>query len=519
MKQILKTNLLLSLMAIGITLISCKHGNDKAKPQEYVGNFVKVYPNAFNEEQQSIVDAYMAGNKAIEERGSVDIEVLVNGDLPKDTPGIFSPLVIEEDMVRYVNSKYDPDNKLLNNADYAISQGLKNIMAYPTFAANDDLFMKPFPGTARDGMLVSDLNHEITFYKPIFPGDTVYYVVNKRKVLDNTPKEGSGFRSMVIQSEGSVYNQNAEKVNDVIFRVTENVTLHKEGYEPPPMPQPGPPPGWIAPDWDSRPDHQYSEEDWNKIKNWWKNEKIQGATPLYYEDVNIGDMPALTVDGPIMASANPTQPFGTGTGGSKTLRKEILDDKTLKDLVKTKQGIYITKEKIGYVPVVPKFKPMEGAGGPPPPAPGEEEQTEDLHKASEENRAILVNFMGRDLAIRHINNWMGEKGWLHNIRWGIMEPKALKEMGYDVPVSPWSNTFLDKVPSMKDKHLNAHGMTRDLAIVKSYVYDKHQDNEENFVELAWWIETIDGYIFEAGGATIKLPYKEKLQHKINNHEN
>lgn len=502
-----KLKISLGLLLSLVFITACKMEKKQDDAQEFVGNYLKVYPNQFNVEQQPIVEAYLAGNKVIEERGPIDVNALLNGDLPENTPGIFPPLIVKEDMVRYVNSKYDPENKLLNNSDYAISQGLKNIMAYPTFAANDDLFMKPFPGTARDGMLVSDLNHEITFYRPIFPGDTVYYVVNKRKVLDNTPEEGSGFRSMVIQSEGSIYNQNGEKVNDVIFRVTENVTLHKEGYEPPPMPQPGPPAGWIAPAWDSRPDHQYTDEDWEQIKEWWANEKVQGSEPLYYEDVNVGDMPTVTVDGPIMASANPTQPFGTGTGGSKTLRKEILDPENTEELVKTKHGIYITKEKSAYIPMVPKFEPMKGAGGPPPPAPGEEEQTEDLHKASEENRAILVNFMGRDLAIRHLNNWMGEKGWLQQIRWGIMEPASLKEMGFEVPVSPWSNTFLDKVPSMKGKHLNAHGMTRDLAIVKSYVYDKHQENGENFVEVAWWIETIEGYIFEAGGATIKLPSK------------
>lgn len=496
-----------SLLLSSLVFWSCQEPS--ASDQiETIGNFIKVYPNQYNEEQQPIVDAYLAENKAINERGPIDVNALVNGQLPEDTPGVLPSLIVKEDMVRYVNGKYDPDNKLLNDAAYARMIGLQDIMAYPTFAANDDLFMKPFPGSARDGMLVSDLNHNITFYHPIFPGDTLYYVLNSRKVLDNTPEEGSGFRSIVIQSEGSIYNQHGEKVNDAVFRVTENVTLHKDGYEPPPMPQPGPPPGWIAPAWDSRPSHQYTDEDWEKIKNWWKNEERRGEVALYYEDVNIGDMPALTVEGPIMESANPTQPFGTGTGGSKTLRKEILDPEISTTLVRSKHGIYLTAERSGYVPEVPAFESLAGAGGPPPPAPGEEEQTEDLHKGTEDVRAILVNFLGRDLAIRHLHNWMGEKGWLQEIRWGIMEPTSLKDMGYDVPTSPWSNTFLDKVPSMKDKYVNAHGLSRDLAIVKSYVYDKHQDEEGHFVELAWWIETIDGYIFEAGGATIKLPSKE-----------
>jgi hypothetical protein len=45
--------------------------------------------------------------------------------------------------------------------------------------------------------------------------------------------------------------------------------------------------------------------------------------------------------------------------------------------------------------------------------------------------------------------------------------------------------------------------------VKSYIYDKHQANGENFVDIIWWIETIDGDIWEEGEATIKLPTREK----------
>lgn len=501
--------ILWGVLLLGIPFTACRKTSPTAYTPDVDANYIKVYPNKFNEKQQSIVDAYLAENKAIEDRGPIDVKALISGNLPENTPGVLPPLLVKEDMVRYVNAKYDPDNKLLNDKAYAKLAGYQDILAYPTFAANDDLFMKPFPGNARDGMLVSDLNHSITFYKPIYPGDKLFYVVNRRKVLDNTPETGSGFRSMVIQSEGSIYNHNGEKVNDVIFRVTENVTLFVEGYEPPPIPQPGPPPGWIAPAWDSRPAHQYTDSDWDKIKKWWRNERRQGDTPLYYEDVQIGDMPTLTVDGPIMESSNPTQPFGTGTGGSKTLRKEILDPDIFKTLIKDKHGIYLTPERSGYVPEVPKFERRGGPGGPPPPPPGTEEQTEDLHKAVADRRIILVNFLGRDLAIRHIHNWIGDQGWLHQIRWGIMEPTSLIDMGYNLPSSPWSNTFLDKVPAMKDKHMNAHGLSRDLAIVKSYVYDKHQEKGEYFVELAWWIETIDGYLFEAGGATIKLPSRSQ----------
>ena len=70
-------------------------------------------------------------------------------------------------MVRYNNQKYDPENKLLSDAAYAKALGYENIQALPTFAANDDMIMKPYPTAVRDTLLVSQLNHNIRVYKPI----------------------------------------------------------------------------------------------------------------------------------------------------------------------------------------------------------------------------------------------------------------------------------------------------------------------------------------------------------------
>ena len=60
---------------------------------------------------------------------------------------------------------------------------------------------------------------------------------------------------------------------------------------------------------------------------------------------------------------------------------------------------------------------------------------------------------------------------------------------------------------MKGKHALAHGLTGDLALVKSYVYDKFFRDGEPLVELGWWIETIEGDIWLEGGAIVKLPSK------------
>jgi hypothetical protein len=51
------------------------------------------------------------------------------------------------------------------------------------------------------------------------------------------------------------------------------------------------------------------------------------------------------------------------------------------------------------------------------------------------------------------------------------------------------------------------GMSGDAAITRAYVYNKYQKNNEHFVDLVWWIETLDKNLILEGAATVKLPKK------------
>ena len=101
---------------------------------------------------------------------------------------------------------------------------------------------------------------------------------------------------------------------------------------------------------------------------------------------------------------------------------------------------------------------------------------------------------------------MGDHGWLHTIRWGLMPARTAAEYGKPVPENPDAVHFLEKVPVLEGRaHANAHGLTRDLALVKSYVYDKYVRDGEFFADLAWWIEAITGEIWLGEDATVRLP--------------
>jgi hypothetical protein len=466
-------------------------------------DFKVLYPGVYTEKEKALAEKYLADNKALEERGDIDVQALIEGRLPKDTPGLGASYIASEAMIRYNNEKYDPENPVLNDAEYARKLGYKDIIAMPCFGANDDIFMVPYPPEARDTLLVSQLNHSITSYVPVYPGDTLYLVANSRHVTDYTPTEGSIYRSIVLRSTGSIYNQRGEKVNDVIWRVTESLKIFKEGKRPAKM---GFRDMWEAPDWMSRPAHYYTDEDWEYIKDLWSKERRRGSEVLCWEDVKIGDEPTWTVDGPVLESLAPTRPWGMGTGGSRTMKKEIMDPKIFKNMIRgEKDGIYRLPNREDYVPAIPD----DPATVPMPPMRDDDSaaiDTADIHKQTE-SRAVLINFLGRDLAVRHINNWMGDHGWIRNIRWGIMPTEAHAALGKNVPVNPDADYFLGKIPHMKGRHALAHGLTGDLALVKSYVYDKYFLDDEPLVELGWWIETIEGDIWLEGGATVRLPSK------------
>jgi|GEM_PF-720091 len=492
-------------------------------------NFLTLYPGVYSEKEKALAEKYIADNKALEERGPV-IEAIKDGAISKEnTPGFATSIKVSETMVRYFNGMRDPENPVYNDAGYAKKLGYQDILAYPSFAAHDDSFMVPYPTTARDTLLVADLIHSNTFYKPVYPGDTLYLVNNKRTVTDLTPEEGSIYRSVALATDGSVYNQKGEKVMDVRYTVEENIKVYKEGLAPenPGFAdfweewKAGTPPGETASEpaaEEGRGDqsiYYYTDEDWTTIRDIWSKEKRQGSTPLYWEDVKIGDQPTWTMEGPLDSGISVAVPWGMGLGGNRSLKKEIMDPETFKTLVRDeKDGIYRPADLTSYIPNVPDeartgqaFGDMGAVdaqlGG---------DGTAEKKTTIAYGGAGMMNFARRDLAIRHINDWIGDQGWLYNMRWGGLFSKNMIATAYGKPhpaANPAAETFLDKVPEGIIKTSSSGVRAASFIIVKSYVYNKYVKNNEFYVDLIWWIEGFpSGSLWGNGGATVRLPSKQ-----------
>jgi acyl dehydratase len=487
-------------------------------------NFLTLYPGVYTEKEKALAEKYIADNKALEARGCI-LQDIIKGTITRETPGFGNTIKATETMVRYFNGMRDPENPIYNNADYARKLGYQDIIAYPAFAAHDDSFMVPYPPKARDTLLVADLIHSNTFYRPVYPGDTLYLINNSRTVKDQTPEEGSIYRSIALSTNGSIYNQRGEKVMDVKYTVQENIKVYKEGLAPEnpgfadfweewksgePRKEGSAPAGEEA---SANKIYYYTDEDWKTIKDIWSKEKVQGSTPLYWEDVKIGDQPAWTLEGPLDSGISVAVPWGMGLGGNRSLKKKIMDPELFKTLVRDqKDGIYRPADLTAYIPAIPAEARTGQAFGEMGEVDAELGGSTEKPVSISYGGAGMMNFARRDLAIRHINNWIGEHGWLYNIRWGGLYSADMISSAYGKPhpaPNPDAVRFLDKVPRDLIKTSSASGVrAASFIMVKSYVYNKFVQDGEFFADIAWWIEAFpSGSLWGSGGATVKLPSK------------
>lgn len=487
-------------------------------------DFIMRYPGVYDENEQAALDQFWAEAEKINHRGPINVQALVEGTLPRDTPGIGPVIQVTEAMVKYNHSKYEQENPLFNDAEYAKKAGYLNIPAYFTFGAHDDSYTTAFPESARDTLLVSQASHHIENFNVVYPGDTLYLTFDKRIMLDITPPEGSVYRSSALYNTGSIYNQRGELVNRVSFHYVESVKTYKPECRPADFGSRGFADIWEDPDWTSKEDHYYTDEDYEYMKNIWKKEEIRGAVPRYWEDVAIGDRPALTLEGPLIECALPA-PFGHGIGGTRTMKKEILNEKTFKTMTKDKHGIYRLPNPADYTPEIPDgARPAfniddgreaelnekldeKGTGVNTSDIHSTGVDTSDIHSTGTDERAAIINFYGRDLATHHIMNWIGDAGQINSLSWSIMPPETHAAYGKPVPVSPYYHRWLQQAPGMQEEKITSHGLTRDIAEIHSEVADKYIKNGKYIAKLIWWICDINKSIWIDGCAEVELPHK------------
>lgn len=467
-------------------------------------------PGEFDEQELALLAEKTREVRAFQDRGPLDIQALIDGTLPEDIPvygagcpkeiadsGRAGRLITKEDCLELAE-RYNPDNPFYNDEDYAKRTKWGGLCAMPSLEVAG--FMPKMPNGMGDNMVVSGLNHTLTYYQPIKAGDRLFRVYDSQGYREITIP-GSTYRTFQVYGTGRSYNQRGELVSEGASIVKESFNRYADPAERTYANC------WESPDWwKQRPYHNYTDEDWDTIKAYWDNEYIRGSETLYWEDVNIGDEPTPTLDGPVISPAASAGLVDDCGPMIQAIRTQYCDPELRKHMTRDEHGIYVPV----VPPQTPPPMPEPDGDNPPPPMPVEGKKSSE--KLSD-GRFVFMNTLARRFAQRMITNWMGDDGFLHREGWCIM-PVVY---GYDglIPDHDWmpelfdKTPYFEKVPYLKDKRALVHGLAGDVSINRAYVTDKYIDsNGRHLVDLVWWCETIEGDIFQEGFFTVQLPSRE-----------
>ena len=431
------------------------------------------YPGQYSEEDQAVLKAHQEALDRVNNRGEIDIEALSAGKLGPDTPGV-SPRVVQviDYVAEFDRLNYDPDNPLYSDDSYAQACGYEKKITVP-MTANVGHYWAEMPYQLRDDLVISGLNHTVYFHKPVYVGDTLYSVADKQWFEDLTPETGSKYRTFGIHGEGRVFNQKGELVASGYSRTKESLARHADPAERNNRAMPN----WLCPTWWDRPKHVYTDADWETIQNIWAGEVRRGMEPLYWEDVSVGDRPNPLAEGPV-TPLDTVKYHGLDYIGGPSLKKKLGAPGMGRGLVRDESdGMYYGLHGVGHV--------------------------EELRV--EGHRPAFYNHMPVYHVIRMLQNWAGDTAWLRSISWRIMNEMP----GYEeIPDFKDPMSYLAQVPGMEDKHINIHGLTGDLILVRAEVVKKYKADGKNRVDLVWWCETIDAEIYQEGYATFDLPSRQ-----------
>ena len=463
-----------------------------------------VYPGVYTEAEKAVLAAYKAQKDALNNRGEISVDDLIHERLPKDTPGLGRAEVVSQKTMMSNYLQADQNNPLYFDKNYAAVSPYGDIIAFPIMVAHDGAFFDAMPYELRDTLTISGLTHDFDILAPVYEGDTLYYITDEQTYTDITPAGGSEFRTFDITGKGRVYNQKGELVCRGRSRVKESLRILSEGSAPKKMVNQD------CPDWWSMaPVHYVTDGDWERIRDYWSKEQVQGDKPLYWEDVKVGDQLTPGVDGPFMQVqvGAPMMPPPDADGNLPDLDALPPGPPPEQEGVEYRREDYLNSRNLMADPET--FAQLVRSD-----IDGCWYRPEDLPKAGRK-RSIIMNFHARDTAFRTISNWYGDHGRITNIKWRIMR----KTPGYDTPEYPDDpRSFVADLPVAADPNLDhwydhqQHGLQYDWLITRGYVTRKYVKNGEHYVTLQWWISRLFGRVYEEGEATVRLPSRDDNAH-------
>ncbi|MBN1627927.1 MAG: MaoC family dehydratase [Deltaproteobacteria bacterium] len=420
------------------------------------------------------------------------------GSAPQVSTDAFMAMTADKkEMLQYANA-FDYWNPLFKNEEYAKKTKYGSIIAVPFFKEAGAMFPTLGPNEKIGSWGGTNDGGYMEFFLPIKPGDTFTSKSDPPTVTDITPEEGSTTRTFEVRGSGSLYNQNSELVikGEMIGRNSFRKAGASGGFGPggsgssggqgAPGGQGGGQGGAPAAGGQGGPAaggqggpggmgmsnrHKFTDDDYEKIHEIEDAEVVRGADTLYWEDVKVGDRPTWAIVGPT-TTMDMIRCFGSQIISNPPMREQLKNKDRLPGLSQDAYGVYHLMEE-GH------FGDSGTAGRMP----------------------IYYMAFGRNHMVRLVTNYIGDEGWLRKFEW--RNETSAKE-------------YLDQVPELKGKSLNAHGTVGSVLIAKAYVTKKYideSDKSHRIEMIVWTEENFEGDLCQAAKVTAILPSKDEVKKK------
>lgn len=413
--------------------------------------FQTFYPNEYSPEEKKALDGLL---DTIARNGGVGPSV----DRTEK--------MIEREMKQYawLWNPYDP---LYNDPDYAAGTRWGAMPAMPCFPFKENITGFPMMDDVGDDLgnifYYANDGGDVELFRPVYAGDEITFKSGVQTLTDTTPAEGSTLRQFSLYGEAEMFNQRGELVGrgkgygrNAMMRVLEGYvpTEYEQTYE------------WI--DY-MPPVHITTEAEWETIEALWRGETVRGKETLWWEDVQVGGQLTPVCSGPV-SDLDMIRLHGDMMQGMPAVRDMILGGEALM-MDSYGQKLNFMGRHYSYC-------------------------------RNPKARAVFYNFTARNFILRMVTNWMGDDGFLTAFKWrfqNLFQCMSGNEPGRDM---------LEKVPSMRGRFVNRHGMEGDTAICKGEVTAKYEKDGRHLVDVTCWAETLDGDVIQVVDATVELLSRE-----------
>lgn len=343
-----------------------------------------------------------------------------------------SPRVTAESIKEY-GASFDPWNPFWSNEDWATVSRWGGLIAHPWFAERYKPGEKMLRAPKDFFLTFYLMGHDLEMYQPIRPGDTIRAWARRPTLEDATDLSGNGPRRFhYVDVWTDIFNQRDE----IVFSLKQyiDITLHE-----------GAPKAekWLD-------DYGYTTEELEYIGKIYEAEKPRGGRTLFWEDVNVGDMPQQVTTGPTpFIGLGGPPPGGPRGEAPKRIFKKYVEP----------TGAPVM---FGYVP--------DRETGLLYPTQGGRHNWDRAAQFEGASRAWLFNVVSREVMCRLATNWMGDDAFMCKFGW---------------------------------RHI-ARTPVGDTLIVNGKVIKKYIENGEHLVDLRIWCLNLRGNITDMATTTIKL---------------